>query len=439
MTATARVWAPRTRLSTLSQVLLSVFWFAFSVHWTAILIVTLPAQALLIGGDEVKGRVLGGVLLAGAFISMVVAPVIGALSDRVTLPLGRRRPWMIAGTLLNVVGLLGMAYLPRQGDMSTLIPFILAFMLVEFANNVASAPYAALIPDVVPAEQRGAASGWMGLMTMLGNATGALLGLFITVLGGLTGIYWIIIAVMLLGMVVTVAGVKEPPAPEVPPFTWRGFLRGLWLDPRQYSDFAWVFLTRLLIFMGVFTVQEFLQFYMKDVIGTPFVLFGVQVATLPEEAVSFFLLALLLGAVVSSLAAGVFSDRFGRKKPVYVSSALMGLVTAIFVFYGNFELAVLLGILFGLGYGAYMAVDWALATDVLPSIADYAKDMGIWHVASVLPQVVATPIAGVLLDRFQIVGRGVGQPNLGYQVIFGVAVLYFLLGTLLVKKIRGVR
>lgn len=439
MSATATATIPRGHLSSFRQFLLAFFWFAFSVHWTAILIVTLPAQALLIGGDEAKGRVLGVALLAGAFISMVVAPVIGALSDRVKLLLGRRRPWMIGGTLLNVVGLLGMAYIPRQGDMSTLLPFILAFMLVEFANNVASAPYSALIPDVVPPGQRGAASGWMGLMTMLGNAGGAVLGLLITVVGGLTGIYWIIIATMLVGMVVTVVGVHEPPVPEMDPFTWRGFLKGLWLDPRRYPDFAWVFLTRLLIFMGVFTVQEFLQFFMKDVIGAPFTLLGAQVATLPEEAVSFFLLALLLGAVASSLSAGALSDRLGRKKPVYASSALMGVVAAVFVFFGNFELAVLLGIVFGLGYGAYIAVDWALATDVLPSLEDYAKDMGIWHIASVLPQVIATPIAGFLLDRFQIVGRSIGQPILGYQVIFGVAVIYFILGTVFVKNIRGVR
>lgn len=439
MTATTPAALPRSKISTFRQVLLSFFWFSISVHWTAVLIVTLPAQALLIGGDAVKGRVLGLVLLAGAFISMVVAPVAGALSDRVRLPLGRRRPWIIAGTLLNVVGLLGLAYIPRAGDLDTLVPFILAFMLVEFANNVASAPYSALIPDIVPPEQRGAASGWLGLMTMLGNAAGALLGIFITAVGGITGIYWVIIAVMLVGMLVTVFGVREPPAPEVEPFTWGGFLRGLWLDPRQYPDFAWVFLTRLLVFMGVYTIQEFLQFYMGDVIGAPFMLFGVQVATLPEEAVSFFLLALLLGALVSSLSAGVLSDRLGRKKPVYASSALMGLVAAVFILFGNFELAVLLGVIFGLGYGAYTAVDWALATDVLPSMEDYAKDMGIWHVASVLPQVVATPVAGFLLDRFQAVGRDIGQPNLGYQVIFGVAVLYFILGTVFVKNIRGVR
>ncbi|HIQ06290.1 MAG TPA: MFS transporter, partial [Anaerolineae bacterium] len=412
----------RKPLSTWQQALLSLFWFSFSVHWTAILIVTMPSQILMMVGDERKGRALGLALLLGAFVSMVAAPVIGAMSDRMHFRWGRRRPWIVVGTLLNCMTLLGLAYLPREGDATSLVPWIIAFMLVEFFNNVASAPYSALIPDVVPSFQRGSASGWLGLMTMVGNFVGGITGLFIGPLGGVIGIYWVIVVVMLLGMVITVASVREPEPPPTEPFRWREFMRGLWISPKDSPDFAWVFLTRLLVFMGVFTVQEFLQYYMRDVIGAPFMLFGAQVATLAEEAVSFFILALLLGAIVSTLVAGVLSDRYGRKRMVYLAGALMGVVVSVFVlFKGNFSLAVVMGIVFGLGYGAYISVDWALATDVLPSMTDYAKDMGIWHVASVLPQVIATPIAGVLLDHFQIIGQQHQIPNLGYAAIFLIA------------------
>jgi hypothetical protein len=65
--------------------------------------------------------------------------------------------------------------------------------------------------------------------------------------------------------------------------------------------------------------------------------------------------------------------------------------------------------------------------------------MGVWHVALTLPQVISTPIAGYLLDRFQIVGGNVGYPNLGYTVIFTLATVYFILGTVFVRNIRKVR
>jgi len=116
----------------------------------------------------------------------------------------------------------------------------------------------------------------------------------------------------------------------------------------------------------------------------------------------------------------------------------MGVVCLVFVLFHSFSLAVLMGIVFGLGYGAYQSVDWALASDVLPSMDDHAKDMGVWHVAMVLPQVIATPIAGFLLDNFQRVGKVQNIPNLGYTVIFMVAVVYFIFGTVFVKQIKKV-
>jgi MFS family permease len=155
--------------------------------------------------------------------------------------------------------------------------------------------------------------------------------------------------------------------------------------------------------------------------------------------VSFFIFGLMAGALVSSLVAGILSDKFGRKVMVYISSALQAVVPIVFVFFAPFYLVVGLGLVFGLGYGAYQAVDWALASDVLPSETDYAKDMGVWHIAFTLPQVLSPLIAGFLLDRFQAVGAQTGHPTLGYTVIFSLATVYFVLGTVFVRNIRKVR
>ncbi len=429
----------RPRLTVFRQALLSFYWLASNVLWSAVLLVTMPSQIKSAVGDTEKGSALGLALAAGAFISMLAAPAFGALSDRIKLPGGRRKPWVVIGTLGNVVALFGLAFLIKPGNPNSVVPWTAAFLLVELFNNLATAPYAALIPDIVPPEQRGSASGWLGMMTILGTFIGGLIGFLIDPLGGITNVYYVLMAVMLLGMVVTIFGVKEPAVYTIRKFSWRDFLFGL-VEPFKHSDFTWVFMTRLLVTMGVFTVQEFLQYYLGDVIKAPFVIAGVgQVADTPETAVSFFIMPLLIGAVLSTLAAGVLSDRHGRKLLVYISGGLMGVVCLVFVFFHSFTLAVLMGIVFGLGYGAYESVDWALASDVLPSMDDYAKDMGVWHVAMVLPQVIATPIAGFLLDNFQQVGKAQNVPNLGYTVIFMLAVVYFILGTVFVKQIKKVR
>lgn len=435
----SQVSSPRQPLTQFQQAMLSFYWFATNVQWSAVLIVLMPSQIKLAVGDATKGSALGIALAIGAFMSMVIAPAFGALSDRVHLPGGRRKPWVVLGTIGNNIGLLGLAFFILPGKMVSLPLWIGAFLVVELFNNLATAPYSALIPDVVPLHQRGSASGWMGLMTVLGMFVGGLLGFLLNTLGGITGVYMMLIAIMFLGALATYFGVKEPENLVVRQMTWKEFLRGLY-SPFQSANFTWVFLTRLLVSMGIYTIQEFLQYYMGDVIGAPYILAGVgKVADAAEQAASFFLLPLLLGAIISTLVAGILSDRYGRKLMVYLAGGLMGAVALVFILFHSFTLAILMGIVFGLGYGAYQSVDWALASDVLPSMDDYAKDMGVWHVAMVLPQVVATPIAGFLLDNFQRVGKAQNLPTLGYTVIFLLAVVYFVLGTVFVKQIKGVR
>ena len=438
---TAAPTAVRPRLSAWRQAALSLYWFATNAHWTAILITLLPLQAEQIGGAELKGTTLGKILAIGAFVSMVVAPLFGAWSDRVRTRWGRRKPFVVAGTIGNVLGLVALAYIP--GAPSSLVPYILAFMWIQLFNNLATAPYSGLIPDMVPAEQRGAASGWLGLMLMLGNFLGGITGLVLGLIGGVKGAYLALAAIMVLSMLGTVLTVHEPEPPAVPPFRWGPFMRGL-LEPFKSRDFSWVFWTRLLVTLGTFTVQSFLLFYMKDVVAGgaekfDYTFFGVKLASDAAGATSFFIIPLLLGAILSSLAAGVLSDRYGRKRMVYISGGLQTFVVAVFLFATDFELAVVMGLVFGLGYGAYEAVDWALASDVLPSQDDYAKDMGIWHVSFTLPQVLAVPIGGVLLDTFQRAGRDAGWPNLGYTVLFLIAIIYFVLGTVLVYRVKGAR
>ena len=437
----AAVPIDRPRLRSWQQAALSLYWFASSAHWTAILITLLPLQAEQIGGSAFKGRTLGNILLLGALVSMLCAPLFGAWSDRIRTRWGRRIPFLVVGTLGDSIGLLALAYLSRIP--SALVPYVVAFVWIELFNNLATAPYSALIPDVVPVEQRGAASGWLGLMSMIGSFTGGIIGLLLPRIGGIAGAYILLAALMILGMLGTVLTVKEPSSPPIASFRCQSFLHDL-VQPFKSRDFTWVFLTRFLIVLGTYTVQEFLQFYMKDVVAGgaeryPYTFFGVVLAHDAPAATSFFVITLLAGAILSSLAAGWLSDRHGRKLMVYISGGLQALVVAVFILTGSFELTVIMGIIFGLGYGAYQAVDWALASDVLPSEDDYAKDMGVWHVAFTLPQVLATPIAGRLLDHFQQVGRTTGQPELGYTVILTMALVYFVLGTVLVQRVKSAR
>src|SRR5258706_8981765 len=156
-------------------------------------------------------------------------------------------------------------------------------------------------------------------------------------------------------MLGTVLFVKETKVTrQLPPFEWGEFLRGL-ISPLRDDDFRWVFLTRFLMVMGTYTVQEFLQYFRRDVVKD-FSIFGHVLATNAESAVSFFIIGLLLGAIISSLVAGILYDRFGRQFIVYVSSTFQDIVPLVFIFFFPLWLVWGLGVGFGFWVSAYQAL-----------------------------------------------------------------------------------
>ena len=103
-----------------------------------------------------------------------------------------------------------------------------------------------------------------------------------------------------------------------------------------------------------------------------------------------------------------------------------------------------LGVVFGVGYGLYVAVDWALACDVLPDREHSSgRDMGLWHIAFTLPPALAPAIFAPLLHAFnepghQLLGLATGN-FLGFRLVFAGAVVWFILGTAFVSRIRAVK
>ncbi|MBI3660046.1 MFS transporter [Candidatus Acetothermia bacterium] len=422
----------RPLLSMWKQFTLSFYWLTWNIQWIALLTFLIPTQVLHMVGDEKKGTALGIVTMLGAIVSLILPPLIGAISDRTRTRLGRRRPYLLWGSVMDSFALLLMAFIPLWLGMPwAIVGFVVAYVLLQFGSSVATSPYAALIPDIVPASQVGSASGWMALMTFLGTFFGTLMGYAVGALD-IVGTYWLLLGLFVMGALVTMLWVREPPAPSsASRFEWQAFWRKLY-DPLRSHNFRWVFLTRMFVTAGIWSVYEFLLYYFRATYfpkgSGPVSVFGLSAAS-AEQGVTLFLSLLMIGALVSSWLGGRLSDKIGRRPMVYVASGLMSVVMIAFTlgWMPSFSGVVWLGLIFGLGYGAYIGVDWALACDVLPSKKDFAKDMGVWHIAMMIPQVIFFPIEGFLLDV------------MGYQVIFAIACLFFVLGTVFISKLRGVR
>ncbi|WP_411374739.1 MFS transporter [Arthrobacter sp. MPF02] len=368
-------------------------------------------QAISIDAPS-KEAILSLVTACGAAVSLVANPLFGALSDRTTSRFGRRAPWVLAGAVLATAALLAMSV---SGAVALMVIF---WCLVQLGANAAYAAITAAVPDRVPVAQRGGVGGLAAMGQTLGILTGAVFGAVVS--GNFMVGYWLCGAALLLSVLPYLFHRNDPALPmsELPAFRLRSFLSGFYISPVKYPDFAWAWLTRFLVNVGNQLTIVYLLFFLRDIIGHDDPAAGVLVLT------GIYAVMVMVTAVL----AGPWSDRVGRRKPFVIGSsatiAMAGLIMAFFpVWPGALAGAAVLGI----GFGAYLAVDFALLTQVLPFAVSRGKDMGVINVANSLPQVVAPGLALLAVTEWG-----------GYDVLFLLAAVIGMLGAVFVVMIRGV-
>jgi MFS family permease len=422
--ATAAVAAPPGgRFGNLRHTALSAFWFGNFFMWQPLTTVVIQNQIDAVVPKANQGTAIGLAVSVGGLFAMTIPPIVGAISDRLSTPFGRRRPIMVGATLLTLPGLLILATAHSYPQI------VIGYGWVQFFFNAAGAAFAGIIPDVVPAQDFGRASGFLATMVQLGSGAGLFTN---TLLAGAHMESWIYLAfavVMVLTLVPTSLaaageGANAPPARERTPLaaTIREFFR-----PMLGGDFAWVIFTRFFVSAGITAVAYYLNNFFRDVVGV----------STPDTFTSEWFLVVLLVAIPFGLAGGYFSDRLHKRKMfVFASGGFQAFVALVFIVFFPKALPVVfgLGAAYGIGYGLYYAVDWALACDTLPNPASSAKDMGLFHIALTLPQFVVPFFAGPALDHFNAV-----SPNLGYRVVFASAIVFLGIGTVFVSRIRSVR
>jgi len=401
---------------------LSAFWFGSNFMWIPLTTVLIQSQVDAVVPKGSQNGAIGFAIGLGGFLAMAVPPLVGAWSDRLNTRFGRRRPIMVAGTLLTIPGLV---LLMTAGNYPQIV---VGYVIVQFFFNAAGAAYAGIIPDVVPAQQFGKASGFLATMTQLGIGGG--LGVT-SLLGSNRAIYLVFITAIVLTLIPTIWAARNEGLAPVAVHPKRSISEaiGEFLRPLHEGDFAWVVFTRLMISSGITAVLYNLHNFFRDVVLTP--------ATSPDTFTSNWLLVVVLTALPFGFFGGLLSDRWHRRKVfVYLAGGAQAFVAIVFIaFYPSaIPLVFALGIAYGVGYGLYFAVDWALACDTLPDKNQSAKDMGLFHIALTMPQAIIPFFGGPLIDALN--GP---HGNSGYRVVFSSAVVFLFLGTILVSRIKTVR
>ncbi|NKX54680.1 MFS transporter [Arthrobacter mobilis] len=376
-----------------------------------------PLQVLLAQQSQYfdpvnKEAVLALATGCGAAVSLVANPVAGALSDRTISRFGRRVPWVLAGTVLAFTALLLLAGAPGIAVM------VLGWCLVQAGCNGAYAAVTASIPDRVPTFQRGQVGG----LAALGQTVGIVFGALLATLAGGFVLGYLYCAVFLLACALPFLfhGRSAPlDRADRPPFRWAAFLKGFYISPRRYPDFGWAWLTRFLVNLGNNLFTLYLFYFLQDAVDHPDPAAGVLVLT------GIYAVAVMVTAVLG----GPWSDKVGRRKPfVIASSATIATASVVVAFAQTWTAALVAAAVLGIGFGMFLAVDFALLTQVLPSAADRGKDLGVFNIANSSPQVIAPLLAAPIVLYLG-----------GYSTLFLVSAVIGLLGAVFVVKIRGVR
>jgi MFS family permease len=401
-------------VSKLFVILYSLAFLGTTLLFIAPLLVTLALKInSLVGLDRAPGA-LALVAGVGAFLAMFANPFFGMLSDRTSSRFGRRRTWMVLGLVGGTFGILVVAVSPN-------IPTVLVgWCIAQVGFNALLAAMAAVLPDQVPPSQRGMVAGVLGVCVPVASVVGAsLVNLFA---GNQLAMFLAPCLIAGAFIILFALTMKDPSAPAPEPRSIRGLVDVFSMIRRMHPDFRWVFASRFLLVLAYSFLTTFLAYYLIAQLGSPErdVPGQILLGTLVQSAV----------VVVASVTGGRLSDRTGRRKVFVISAstvygvgmfamALAGEVTAYLVAMG----------IAGLGFGLYLAVDLALAVDVLPKGDRAATYLGILNIAGALPSSIAPAIAPAIL----LVTGG------SFAGLYAVAGACALLGALAVLPVRGAR
>ncbi len=395
-------------------IVLNAYSFALAVVANSLHPIILPVLVQEMVPQAWKATYLGFLLFSGLVVAIVVQPVMGAISDRSTHRWGRRRPFILVGTLLSMIFLAIIA-------LATNYWILLAGMLLlQLASNTAQGPYQGLLPDLVPKERRGTASGVKTLMEAAGVIVAAPLAGRLMGRGERFLALGLLMAILLTTMLITSLGVREEP--------WKGssnrpFLATILgtfnIEVQRCPGFIWWLINRFLFLASLSSLQTFILYFIEDVVGL----------SDPATAAGNLMVVLGLGVGFIILLAGYLADRVGQK-PLLVAAGL-GAALGVFLLPLARSPASLLayGGLIGISAGVFVSASWALATNLVPP-EEAGRYLGVTNLATAGGSA-AGRLGGPIIDIFNARRAG-----LGYTVLFAINGLCFLLSALAIFRVR---
>ena len=466
-----------------------LLWYDYitiNIYWLGLTAVSQAnglVQPLLVQrfiGPEQQGTYYGNMRLYSLMIALLVQALAGMLSDRSMAKWGKRRPYILIGSLLNAGILIAMGASP------TFLILFTTVVLSQVASNIAHGAQQGLIPDLVPEDRRGRFSGIKAVLELLPVIIIALTIGPMIAKGNMWGGIIVVVLILLATAVITLF-VREQPLTEKPdPLDWKPFGRLVGMTllfmlvilfSGQVVKFVGTFLENVsalstqLIVMGLVGLAGMMFAVILGVYGSVQVSIGRDVASknpaftwwvinrlaflvgannLSTFAVYFLQgrlgyvgdaaagpasrLKLVVGVLVLlfALPSGWLADKIGRRVLVAISGILATVGTIILLLSPTMTVIMIGGSIVGAGIGMFFTTNWALGTDIVPK-KDAGKFLGISNLAGAGAGAVGAYIGGPIADFFT--ANFPAMPGLGYMLIFGIYAALFLVSAIVIIKV----
>ena len=366
---------------------------------------------------------LGYVLGAGSIAALLSIPLVGVASDATRSRMGRRRPFVLAGSLIGFVSLIVMATAPSVFVLG------LGWVLAQLGFGNALTGLVNVSADRLPESQRGRVSGLSGFVQLVAPVVGVALAagfvgntLLLFLVPGTVGV--------LLGLVFVVFA-RGDDARGLPPAERTSLTQLLpkyVFSPRRYPAFAWNWLGRFLVYFALSLSTTFTSFYLAQKAGTTVA--GIA---------GILALASIAGvgaAALGALGGGFLSDRLQRRRIFVLIAAVVFAAGAVTLAFAPSLAIVVVGfVILNIGTGIFSAVDQAIVLDILPEREQNAgRFVGINQLALQIGQALAPLTAPVFL----LIGVSGAEKN--YGLLFLLAAACTLVGGLIIQfRVTGSR
>lgn len=399
---------------------ININWFALTTRSQVLTPLVIPLLVQQFVGEATKGTAVGTLRLWALMAALLFQSLMGILTDRNTSRWGRRRPFIVIGTLGEVAIFMFIGWSAALSDMTGYWVLFALFLLSMLTSNISQAATQPLISDLVPDEKKGLFSGIKAALELpvplifVSFVVGGLIAK-----GNLWGALFALSGVLLLCMTLTLFIREEPLQETPPPIDWAPFLRlfvmtaafttlilaigwgvnqviriagdlpnitklllvgvtgligmalaiglGVWVsaqiglgnEVRQRPSFRWWVINRLAFLVGANNLASFMVFFLQE----KFPEFQAEKAAGPAARIIMFVgIFILLTAIPS----GWLSDRFGKKPLIIVSGLLSVVGTVIVVLAPTMNMIFIGACLIGAGVGFFYAANWALGTEIVP-------------------------------------------------------------------------